>query len=121
MSLELWGWGMDSLPTTLEMGRCELGPGAVSGHGGQVGHLHDLCVSARALQGGGCAALLSVQVYLTLARTLPSSLGLIGLGQGHAGAGPTQEHSIHGAKPDSFSFLCCFGSVHLLPELGGLH
>lgn len=50
----------------------------------------------RALQGSGCAALLSVQVHLTLTWILPSSLGLIGLGQGHSGAMPTQGHLIHG-------------------------
>lgn len=34
---------------------------------------------------------------------------------------PTQGHLIHGAKPDSLSFLYCFGSVYLLSELWALH
>lgn len=41
-------------------------------------------------------------------------------GQGHSGGMSTQGHLIHGTEPDSY-FLCCFGSVHLLPELGALH
>lgn len=44
-----------------------------------------ISVSVRALQGSGCAALLSAQVHLTFPWTLPSSTGLIGLEQGHSG------------------------------------